>query len=100
MTCTMVWRPEDCLEHHKKKVVVANHALQSLAGIDEESRETLEDMKQMAARKYQITMSTGGKTPKELNARRNDIARSLWMAKTTSCIAQTFSMDIDGASIM
>lgn len=61
----------------KEKLVVANHALHSLACIDEGSRETLEDMTQNAAREYQITMSTGGKTPKELVAKRNGIAKKL-----------------------
>jgi len=81
----------------KEKVAVANHALESLAAINEDSRENLEEMKQEVTRQYQITMDTGGKTAKELSARRNDIVRSLWMAKTKSCIAQTFPIDTDEA---
>ena len=42
----------------KDKLVVANYALHSLEDIDEDSRETLKDMKQVAAREYQITMCT------------------------------------------
>jgi hypothetical protein len=33
------------------------------------------------------------KSFKELSARQNSIARSLWMAKTNACIAQTFNDD-------
>lgn len=74
---------------------MANHILHSLAGIHEDSRESLEWMKQEAVKEYQITMSTGGKTSKELYAIRNDIARSLWMAKSKACIGETFPMDVD-----
>ena len=35
-------------------------------------------------------METSGKSFKELSARRNSIARSLWMVKTKSYIAETF----------
>lgn len=79
----------------QEKLAVAYHALHSLADIEENSRETLEYMKQEAAKEYQITMSTGGKTSKELFARRNGIARSLWMTNTKTCIAQTFPMESD-----
>lgn len=61
----------------QERMAVANLALQSLAGIDENSRETLEDLKQDAAKKFEIAMSTCGKIPKELAARRNSIAKSL-----------------------
>lgn len=74
----------------REKLAEANHIFHSLAGIDEDSRESLDWMKQEAVKEYQITMSTGGKTSKELCARRNDIARHLWMAKTKASIAQTF----------
>ncbi len=84
----------------KEKLVVANHVLYSLANIDEDLRKTLEYMKQEAAKGYQITMNTRGKTSKELCARRIDIARSFWMAKTKACIAQMFLMDINDASII
>lgn len=84
----------------KEKPVVANYVLYSLANIDEELKKTLEYMKQEAARGYQFTMNTRGKTSRELCARRNDIARSFWMAKTKACIAQMFLMDIDDASII
>ena len=73
-----------------ERFAVANHALHTLAGIDENSRETLEYLKQECAREFEIAMATGGKTSKELCARRNEIARSLWMAKTKAAVAQTF----------
>lgn len=76
-----------------ERVAVANNALESLAGIDESSRETLEFYKQEAAKHFQIAMGTHGKTPKELSARRNDIVRSLWMAKCKASIAETFTND-------
>ena len=78
-----------------ERMAVANHALQSLAGIDDNARESLEYVKQEAAMEFEIAMGTGGKTAKELSARRNGIARSLWMAKTKACIAETFPMDSD-----
>ena len=78
-----------------ERLAVANLALQSLAGIDEDSREKLENMKQEAAEEFEITMSTCGKTAKELSARRNAIAKSLWMAKTKTSIAETFMSDIE-----
>jgi hypothetical protein len=77
----------------RERVAVTNLALHSLAGIDDESRETLEYIKQENAMAFEISMSTAGKSFKELSARRNGIARNLWMAKTKACIAQTF---IDG----
>ena len=43
----------------KEKLVAANHALHSLACIDEGSRETLEDITQNATREYQITNEHG-----------------------------------------
>ena len=73
-----------------ERMAVANLALHSLAGIDDQTRETLEYIKQEDAREFEITMSTAGKSFKELSARRNSIARSLWMAKTKACIAETF----------
>ena len=51
-----------------ERLAVANHALQSLAVIEENSRDTLEYMSQEAAREFQISMSTDGKTYKELCA--------------------------------
>ena len=77
----------------QERIAVANHALHSLAGIDENARESLEYIKQEAAIEFEIAMGTGGKTSKELCARKNGIARSLSMAKTKTCIAQTFIMD-------
>ena len=76
-----------------ERMAVANLALHNLAGIDEQSRETLEYIKQEDAMAFEISMSTIGKSFKELSARRNSIARSLWMAKTKACIAQTFIRD-------
>ena len=77
----------------REQLAIVNLALHSLAGIDDSSCETLEQLKQEEANEFEITMSTSGKTFKELSARRNDIAKSLWMAKTKACIAQTFIDD-------
>ena len=79
----------------QERMAVANDALESLAGIDENARESLEYIKQEAAMEFEIAMGTGGKTFKELCGRRNAISRSLWMAKTKACIAETFTMDSD-----
>jgi hypothetical protein len=46
-----------------------------MASINDNSRETLEYIKQEAAMKFEIAMDTGGKTFKELVARRNNIAK-------------------------
>ena len=78
---------------NQERLAVANHALHSLAGIQDNLRKTLEYMKQEAAREYQVTMRIGDKTSKKLCATRNDIAKSLYMAKTKACIAQTFGED-------
>ena len=67
---------------NQERLAVANHALTSLAGIDDDYRDTLEYLKQESAKQFQIAMGTGGKTSKELAARRDGIAKSLWMAKT------------------
>jgi hypothetical protein len=48
----------------RERLAVANHALHSLAGIDESNMESLEYMKQEAANEFQITMDTSGKTSK------------------------------------
>lgn len=77
----------------QERLAIANLALHNLAGIDDNSRETLENIKQEAAKEFEIAMSTGGKTFKELAARRNIIAKSLWMAKTKACIAQIITSD-------
>jgi hypothetical protein len=37
-------------------------------------------MKQECAKEFQIAIATRGKTPKEIWAIRNGIAKSLWMA--------------------
>ena len=58
-----------------------------------ESRKTLQYIKQEDAIAFEISMSTAGKTCKELSARRNENARSLSMTKTNACIAQTFIDD-------
>ena len=78
----------------QEKIAVANHALHSLAGIEESSCETLEYMKQDAVREFQISMTTGSKTAKELCARRNVIVKSLWKAKIKACVAETFHMNV------
>ena len=74
----------------QKRMAVANLALHSLADIDENCRESLEYINQEAAMEFEIEMGTCGKTFKEISARRNNIAKSLWMTKTKACIAQTF----------
>ena len=79
----------------QERLAVANHALTTLAGIDDNYRETLEYLKQECAKEFQIAMGTGGKTTKELFARRNGIAKSLWMSKTKACIAETFPLHDD-----
>lgn len=76
----------------QERLTVANLALHSLADIDDNSREPLKHIKQEVAMKFEITMGTGGKTFKELCARRNSIARNFWMAKTKTCIVQTFTL--------
>ena len=76
-----------------ERLAVANHALHTLSGIEENSRDTLEYISQEAAREFQNSMSANGKTFKELCARRNGIARSLWLAHTKASIAETFPMD-------
>ena len=63
------------------------HCIYSLAGIDDNSRETLEYIKQEAAIEFEIAMGTGGKSFKEFSTIRNNIARSLWMAKIKAYIA-------------
>ena len=77
----------------RERIAVANNALHSLAGIDDSSRESLEYMSQEAAKEFQFAMGTAGKTAKELCARRNGIARSLWQAKVKTSIAETFTQD-------
>jgi hypothetical protein len=76
-----------------EKMAVANHALENLAWIDENSRETLKYYKQETAKHFEIAMSNIDKTPKELSARRNSIVRSLWMVKYKASIAETFTND-------
>ena len=61
----------------RERMAVANLALHSLAGIDDNSRETLEFIKQEDASTMEIAMGTAGKLFKELSARRNSIAKSL-----------------------
>ena len=78
-----------------ERLVVANHALHTLENIKEISRDTLEYMSQEAAREFQISISTDDKTYRELYARRNGIARSLWLAKIKACVIETFPMDIE-----
>ena len=78
-----------------ERMVVANLSLYNLTGMDDQSRETLEYIKQEDARAFQISMSIAGKSFKKLSSRRNNIARSLWMAKTNAAISQTFINDIE-----
>ena len=74
----------------RERMAVANLALRSLAGIDNNLREILEHIKKDDTSTFEIAMETAGKSFKELSARRNSIAKSLWVAKTKSCIAQIF----------
>lgn len=53
----------------QERLAVANLALQSLADIDDNSKEILEYIKQEAAMEFEIATSTGGKSFKELSAR-------------------------------
>ena len=77
----------------RERLAIANHALQDLAGIDDNNMKTLEYIKQEATNEFQIAMGIVGKTSKELCAKKNGIAWSLWMAKTKACIAETFTHD-------
>jgi hypothetical protein len=79
----------------QEKLAVVNHALHTLAGIDDIARETLEYLKQECTREFEIAMSTGGKSTKELCTRRNGIASSLWMTNTKACVTQTFPINSD-----
>ena len=74
----------------QERLADGNLALHSSAGIDENSTETVENIKQEDAREFEVAMGTRGKSFKELSARINGIARSLWMTKMKSCIAETF----------
>jgi hypothetical protein len=56
-----------------ERMTVVNLALHNLAGIDDNSRETLEYIKQEDAMTFQIAIGTAGKTFKELSAKRNSI---------------------------
>lgn len=76
-----------------ERLAVAKLALHSLANIDNNLRETHKYIKQEATMKFEIAMGTGDKTFKEFCARQNNIAKNLWMAKTKTCIAQTFPLD-------
>ena len=46
----------------RERLAVAHLALHSLVGIDENARETLEDVKQENARKFEVAMETSGKS--------------------------------------
>ena len=56
---------------------VGNNGIHTLAGIDDNSRETLEYFKQECVREFEIAMSMGVKSAKKLCAIINGIARSL-----------------------
>lgn len=60
-----------------ERMTVANLTFHSLAGIDDQSRETLEYIKQEDAMTFQIVISTAKESFKELSARRNNIVMSL-----------------------
>ena len=72
----------------QKRLAVANLALHSLAGIDDNSRETLEFIKQEDATQFEIAMDTNGKSFKELSARRNNIARISLEVHVLFCVIQ------------
>jgi hypothetical protein len=76
----------------QEMLVVANWALNNLTDIDD-SRETLEYIKQEAAMKFDIAMGNGGKTFKELAARRNIIAKKNWIAKTKNMYCTNFHFE-------
>ena len=59
----------------QERLAVANLTLHSLADIDDNSRQTLEYIKQEDAMDFEIVMSTSGKLFKELSARQNNIAK-------------------------
>ena len=59
----------------QERLAVANLTLHSLADIDDNSRQTLEYIKQEDAMDFEIVMSTGGKLFKKLSARWNNIAK-------------------------
>ena len=76
----------------QERLVVANWALNNLTDIDD-SRETLEYIKQEAAMKFDIAMGNGGKTFKELAAKRNIIAKKIGLQRQKTCIVQIFTLD-------
>lgn len=78
----------------KERLAFANHVLHNLVGIEENSKETLEYLKQKLQENFKYLMSTGDKTFRELCTKRNTIAKSLWQTKTKMCVAQTFPMDV------
>lgn len=61
----------------RKRMAITNSAIHSLAGIDDQSREALEHMKQEDAMAFEFIMNTTGKSFKELSVRQNSIAQSL-----------------------
>ena len=55
--------------------------MNNLTGIDDESREELENNKQEATHQYQIVMQAHGKVLHQLAVKRNSIAKILWNTK-------------------
>ena len=53
----------------QERLAFANHTLYNLAGIDDNSSEALEFIKQKDAREFEVAMGTGGNTLKKLSAR-------------------------------
>ena len=74
----------------RERMVVVNLTFHTLAGIDDQSCETLKYIKQEDAMAFQITINTAEKSFKEVSARRNSFAMNFWMTKTNACNAQTF----------
>ena len=64
--------------------------MNNLIGIDDESREELENKKQEAAHQYQIVIQAHGKVPHQLAERRNSIAKVLWSTKKKRLVAEAF----------
>ena len=60
----------------RERMAIVNLAFHSLAGIDDQSCETLEYIKQEFAMAFQIIINTAEKSFKELSARQNSFAMS------------------------
>ena len=70
-----------CWQWQAKRKTIAQNAMNNLTGIDDESREELENNKQEATHQYQIVMQAHGKVLHQLAVKRNSIAKILWNTK-------------------